>query len=102
MTLTRSTVLKPHRTRKCAVKGCATRFRPRNMMHKCCGAECAEIFAVAERKRLDAKQTRERKQEMKTRSDWPFAKCSIRMDFGFSRQKPARPQWSYSVLVPAR
>lgn len=70
MTLTRSTALKPRRTRKCAVKGCATRFQPRNMMHKCCGAECAEIFAAAERKRLDAKQTRDRKQAMKTRSDW--------------------------------
>ena len=69
-TLARSTALKPRRTRKCAVKGCANRFQPRNMMHKCCGAECAQIFAVAERKRLDAKQTHERKQALKTRSEW--------------------------------
>jgi hypothetical protein len=58
------------RMRKCAVKGCANRFQARNISHKCCGAECAEIYAVAERKHLDAKQTRERKAAMKTRSDW--------------------------------
>ena len=69
-TLARSTAAKPRRTRKCAVKGCPTRFQPRNMMHKCCCGECAEIFTAAERKRLDAKQTRERKQALKTRSDW--------------------------------
>jgi hypothetical protein len=55
------------RMRKCAVKGCANRFQPRNMGHKVCGAECAAVHAVAERKRLDAKQTRERKQVLKTR-----------------------------------
>lgn len=68
--LTRSGSLSPKRVRKCAVKGCANRFQPRNMGHKCCGAECAEIFAVAERKRLDAKQTRERKIAMRSRTDW--------------------------------
>jgi hypothetical protein len=40
------------------------------MGHKVCGPECAAIHAATERKRLDAKQTRERKQAMKTRSDW--------------------------------
>lgn len=57
------------RTRKCAVKGCANRFQPRNMMHKVCGADCAAVHAAAERKRLDAKQTRERKAALKTRQD---------------------------------
>lgn len=68
--LNRSGSLSTHRTRKCAVKGCANRFQPRNMGHKVCSPECAAIHAAAERKRLDAKQTRERKQAMKTRSDY--------------------------------
>lgn len=58
------------KTRKCAVKGCANRFAPRSITHKACGPECAAAIAVAERKRLDAKQTRERKQALKTRADW--------------------------------
>lgn len=75
MTLTRSPIartgiLKPARLRKCAVKGCANRFQPRNMGHKVCGPACAEVHAAAERKRLDAKQTRERKQKLKTRGDY--------------------------------
>lgn len=57
------------RTRKCAVKGCGNRFQPRNISHKVCGPECAAVHAVAERKRLDVKQTRERKAALKTRSD---------------------------------
>lgn len=58
----------PHQ-RKCAVKGCAVRFAPRSITHKVCGPECAAVFAVAERHRLDAKQTRERKAAMKSRAD---------------------------------
>lgn len=58
------------RKRKCAVKGCSTRFQPRNMSHKVCGADCAAVFAVAERKRLDAKQTKARKLALKTLPDW--------------------------------
>jgi len=74
MTLNRSPIartgtLKPARTRKCAVKGCGNRFQPRSMMHKVCGADCAAVHAAAERKRLDAKRTRERKQKVKTRSE---------------------------------
>lgn len=67
--LNRSGTISPKRMRKCAVKGCANRFQPRNMGHKVCGPECAAIHAAAERQRLDAKQTRDRKQAMKTRSD---------------------------------
>lgn len=65
--LTRRKPIQGSRVRKCAVKGCANRFQPRNISHKVCGADCAAVHAVAERKRLDAKQTRERKQAMKTR-----------------------------------
>lgn len=68
--LTRKMPIKGPRLRKCAVKGCANRFQPRNMGHKVCSPECAAIHAATERKRLDAKQTRERKQAMKTRSDY--------------------------------
>lgn len=68
--LLRKMPIKGPRMRKCTVKGCANRFQPRNISHKVCSAECAAIHAVAERKRLDAKQTRERKQAMKTRSEW--------------------------------
>ena len=67
--IARTSTLKPARTRKCAVKGCGNRFQPRNMMHKVCGPECGAAFAAAERKRLDAKQIRERKAALKTRSD---------------------------------
>ena len=68
--ITRTSTLKPRRTRKCAVKGCGNRFQPRNMTHKVCGPECAVVHAAAERARLDAKQTRERKAALKTRSEW--------------------------------
>jgi hypothetical protein len=67
--LSRTGTLSSKRTRKCAVKGCATRFQPRNMGHKVCGPACAAVHAVKERQRLDAKQTRERKHAVKTRSD---------------------------------
>lgn len=68
--LARTSTLKAARVRKCAVKGCANRFQPRNISHKVCGPACAEVHAAAERKRLDAKQTRERKAKLKTRSDY--------------------------------
>jgi hypothetical protein len=58
------------RQRKCAVKGCGNRFQPRNLSHKVCGTGCAAVFAVTQRKRLDAKQTRERKLALKTLPDW--------------------------------
>jgi hypothetical protein len=60
---------KPLRMRKCAVKGCAARFQPRSMAHKACSPACAEIVAVAERKRLEAKQIKDRKAALKTKSD---------------------------------
>ena len=68
--IARTGTLKPARTRRCAVKGCANRFQPRNISHKVCGADCAAVHAATERKRLDAKQTRERKAALKTRSEW--------------------------------
>jgi predicted nucleic acid-binding protein len=55
------------RQRKCAVKGCSNRFQARNISHKCCGAECAEIYAIAERKRLAAKQAKAERAETKAK-----------------------------------
>lgn len=66
--LTRSQPMQ-RRLRKCAVKGCATRFQPRNMAHKACSPDCAIVHTATERKRLDAKQTRDRKQAIKTRGE---------------------------------
>jgi hypothetical protein len=65
----RTGALKPARTRKCAVKGCSNRFQPRKMMHKVCGPDCSTVFAVAERQRLDTKQTHEAKAKFKNRTE---------------------------------
>lgn len=40
------------------------------MMHRACGPDCAIALAATERKRLDAKQTRERKAALKTKRDF--------------------------------
>lgn len=70
MTLTRTSTLKPARTRKCAVKGCGNRFQPRSIMHKVCSPECAGLVAVADRKKAEAKADRAKKFRLKTRSEW--------------------------------
>jgi len=67
--IARTGTLKPTRTRNCAIKGCGNRFAPRNMTHKVCSAECAIVHTAAERKRLEAKQTREAKARLKTRTE---------------------------------
>jgi hypothetical protein len=63
--IARTGTLKPARLKKCSV--CKQKFVPRSAWAKTCGADCATAHAVAERKRLDAKQTRERKASVKTR-----------------------------------
>jgi hypothetical protein len=63
--ISRTGTLKPARPKKCTI--CREKFVPRSTWAKACGPECAAAHAVAERKRLDAKQTRERKQKVKTR-----------------------------------
>lgn len=67
--IARTGTLKPARTRKCAVKGCGNRFQPRNMTHKVCGPDCGAVFAVAERKRLDAKQAKQERAQDKAKID---------------------------------
>jgi hypothetical protein len=58
------------KTRKCALKGCGNRFQPRSIGHRACGPDCAIALAAAERGRLEAKQTRERKVALKTKPEW--------------------------------
>lgn len=74
MTLTRTSTLKPARTRKCAVKGCGNRFQPRSMMHKVCSEECAGLVAVTDRKKAEAKAEakadKAKRFRLKTRSEW--------------------------------
>ena len=67
--IARTGTLKPARTRKCAVKGCGTRFAPRSMMHKVCSPECAGLHAVVERKRTEAKADKAQRFRLKTRSE---------------------------------
>lgn len=47
----------------------SNRFQQRDMTHKVCGPDCGAVFAVAERQRLDAKQTREPRAKPKTRTE---------------------------------
>lgn len=66
----RSPLLSKPRIKKCSVKECRKPFTARSTWARACSPACAEVLAVAERKRLDAKQTRERRAALKTRSDW--------------------------------
>lgn len=65
--IARTGTLKPARVKKCAI--CREKFVPRSTWAKVCGPDCATVHTAAERKRLDAKQTRERRQALKTRGD---------------------------------
>ena len=47
----------------------SNRFQQHDMTHKMCGPDCSAVFAVAERQRLDAKQTREARAKLKTRTE---------------------------------
>jgi hypothetical protein len=66
--IARTGILKPARAKKCAI--CRQKFVPRSTWAKACGPECAAAHVVAERKRLDTKQTRERKAALKTKRDY--------------------------------
>lgn len=62
-------VVKVLRTRKCAVKGCAARFTPRNMAHKACGPEHALIVGAAAKAKAERVNDRARREAVKTRGD---------------------------------
>ena len=47
----------------------SNRVQQRDMTHKVCGPDCGAVFAVAERQRLDARQTREPRARLKTRTE---------------------------------
>lgn len=66
--LARTSMLKPGRAKKCAI--CREKFVPRSSWAKACSPKCASVHVAAERRRLDAKQTRERKQALKTKPEW--------------------------------
>lgn len=61
--------------KKCKI--CKVNFTPRTSLQVVCGIDCAKIHAERTRKRLDAKKAkddrkvlREKKERLKTRSDW--------------------------------
>jgi hypothetical protein len=56
------------RQRKCTV--CAEPFKPQRMGQKVCSPLCAAVQGAKDTQKQDAKQTRERKQAVKTRGDW--------------------------------
>ncbi|MFK3738972.1 recombination protein NinG [Massilia sp. TN1-12] len=66
----RGTILKSTapRERKCAT--CAQRFKPARQMQKVCSPACAAVHGRRETERQERAETRERKQAMKTRTDW--------------------------------
>jgi hypothetical protein len=67
----RSAILKSTpalRERKCAA--CTERFKPQRPMQKVCSPLCAATQGRKETQKQDRAETRERKQALKTRSDW--------------------------------
>lgn len=56
------------RRRKCAV--CTEPFKPQRMGQKVCGPACAQVQGRRETEKQDRQETRERRQALKTRSDW--------------------------------
>jgi len=67
----RSSILKStptFRQRKCAV--CAETFRPQRMGQRVCGPACAAVQGAKDRQKQEREADRERKQALKTRSDW--------------------------------
>ena len=56
------------RQRKCSV--CLEMFRPQRMGQRVCSPACAAVQGKRDSEKQDRKETRERKQALKTRSDW--------------------------------
>jgi hypothetical protein len=56
------------RQKKCAV--CAEPFKPQRMGMRVCGPACAAVQGKLDSEKQERKDTRERKQALKTRSDW--------------------------------
>jgi hypothetical protein len=62
------TAINQPRTRKCKI--CRTAFLLRSITHKACGPDCAATIAVTERERAERKETKARREAMKSRSAW--------------------------------
>lgn len=60
--------LKKPRQRRCAI--CRAPFEPRSMTHKVCSGDCGVALAQRDRTAKERKETRERKQALKSRADW--------------------------------
>jgi hypothetical protein len=56
------------RRRKCMV--CTEPFKPQRLGQKVCSPACAQVQGRRETEKQDRKETRERRQALKTRSDW--------------------------------
>lgn len=54
--------------KKC--KGCGNKFTPYNSLQKACSPRCALDIVEAEKQKAFKRETRERKEKLKTRSDW--------------------------------
>lgn len=53
---------------KCKI--CRAEFQKRSMTHKACSPECAIAYAEHQREKRERKDTRKRKESLKTRSQW--------------------------------
>lgn len=56
------------KTKRC--KACKQQFAPSRPMQAVCSPLCAANLAAANRERMQRKETRERKEKLKTRRDW--------------------------------
>jgi len=61
--------MKP-RPKKCKAKGCENRFQPRNTLQQVCGPRCAIEYARDQEVKAERKALRERRERLKTRTDW--------------------------------
>lgn len=61
---------KPRKQKKCKNPECTEKFVPRTMAHIVCSPYCALQIAAAKREKAEKKDIRERREKLKTRSDY--------------------------------
>ena len=61
---------KKKRLKKCAVKSCRSEFEPRSISHRACGPACALQLAQDSRVRTERKETKQKLEKFKTRSEY--------------------------------
>ena len=67
--MSRSALKKP-RQKKCKAASCREWFRPQNTLQQVCSPRCALELARAQQAKAERQQLRERKEKLKTRTDW--------------------------------